>query len=77
MSREDVDRIIALLYLYFDALEYRVSVEMDNIANRLLHCPNKITYDEAVKLLQLHDKLEIMRTIDKELHELLDSMRHE
>ena len=76
MRVDDIDSLYSLLYLYFDALEYRIQVEVDNISNRLIYNPNKITYDEAVKLLQLKDKLEIIRAISLELHELLDSQRY-
>ena len=76
MRVDDIDSLYSLLYLYFDALEYRIQVEVDNISNRLIYNPNKITYDEAVKLLQLKDKLEIIRGISLELHELLDSQRY-
>lgn len=76
MRVDDIDSLYSLLYLYFDALEYRIQVEVDNISNRLIYNPKKITYDEAVKLLQLKDKLEIIRVISLELHELLDSQRY-
>ena len=75
MRVDDIDSLLSLLYLYFDALEYRIQVEVDNISNRLIYNPKKLTYDEAVKLLQLKDKLEIIRVISMELHELLDSQR--
>ena len=75
MRVDDIDSLLSLLYLYFDALEYRIQVEVDNISNRLIYNPKKLTYVEAVKLLQLKDKLEIIRVISMELHELLDSQR--
>ena len=74
LSKEYIAKIRTLIYLYFDALEYRISLELDNKTNRLLYNPKKLSYDDAVKILQLRDKLEILHVIEMELYQLLDSI---
>lgn len=77
MSKEEIDRIRALIYLYFEALEFRVKSELDNKTDRILLNSRNITYDDAVKILSLKDKIEIMAVIEKELYQLLDDISGE
>lgn len=72
---ELLDKTRALIYLYFDALEYKVGQELNNKCDRIIMNGRKISYEDAIKILQLKDKLEIMAVIEKELNELLDGLR--
>lgn len=72
---ELLDKTRALIYLYFDALEYKVGQELNYKCDRLIMNGRKLSYEDAIKILQLKDKLEIMAVIEKELNELLDGLR--
>lgn len=69
-----LSRVRALIYLYFDALEFKVSSELQNKTDILLLNGRSLSYDDALKILHLKDKIEILRTIEKELYEVLDSI---
>lgn len=74
MGNEDLARIRALIYIYFEALEYKISTELNSKIDRLLLNTRKISYDDAIKILQLKDKIEIIEKVEKELYELLDGI---
>lgn len=67
-------RVRALIYLYFDALEFKVGQELNNKCDILILNGRKLSYEDAIKILQLKDKLEILAVIEKELNELLDGI---
>lgn len=72
---ELLSRVRALIYLYFEALEYKVSTELQRKTDRLLFNGRALSYEDAVKILQLKDKLEIMKKIEIELNQVLDGIR--
>lgn len=74
MDNEDLARIRALIYIYFEALEYKISTELNSKIDRILLNTRKISYDDAIKILQLKDKIEIIEKVEKELYELLDGI---
>ena len=67
-------KVRTLIYLYFEALEFRVGQELANKTDRLLYNGRKLSYEDAIKILQLKDKLEKMAVIEKELNELIDGI---
>lgn len=72
MSDQEINRIRALIYLYFDAAETKLHNKLNSITDRiLLNCRN-MSYDDAVKILQIKDKIEVVEQIEKELYSLLD-----
>lgn len=74
LSKEDIARIRALIYLYFDAIEIRYKNDMQHKIDRILMNGRNLSYDDALKILQLKDKVEILEQIEKELYQLLDSL---
>ena len=74
LSKEEIARIRALIYLYFDGIEIRYKNEMQNKIDRILMNGRNLSYDDAIKILKLKDKVEILETIEKELYQLLDSL---
>ncbi len=74
LSKEDIARIRALIYLYFDGIEIRYKDEMENKIDRILMNGRNLSYDDAIKILKLKVRVEILETIEKELYELLDSL---
>lgn len=76
MSKEEIARIRALIYLYFEGLEIRYINEMNDKVDRILLNGRNLSYDDAVKILQLKDKVEVLGVIEKELYQLLDGLDH-
>lgn len=76
MSKEEIARIRALIYLYFEGLEIRYLNEMNDKVDRILLNGRNLSYDDAVKILQLKDKVEVLGVIEKELYQLLDGLDH-
>ena len=74
LSKEEIARIRALIYLYFDAIEIRYKNEMNNKIDHILLNGRNLSYDDAIKILKLKDKVEILEQIEKELYQLLDSL---
>lgn len=74
LSKEEIARIRALIYLYFDGIEIRYKNEMSHKIDRILMNGRNLSYDDAIKILKLKDKVEILETIEKELYQLLDSL---
>lgn len=64
--------IKTLLYLYFDAAEYKLRVRLDSITQRILLNGRKIPYEDALKILSLMDRLEFLQQVERELYKLLD-----
>lgn len=64
--------IKTLLYLYFDAAEYKLRVRLDSITQRLLLNGRKIPYEDALMILSLMDRLEFLQQVERELYKLLD-----
>lgn len=74
LSKEEIARIRALIYLYFDAISIRYKDEMNNKIDRILINGRNLSYDDAIIILKLKDKVEILEQIEKELYQLLDSL---
>ncbi len=74
MSNEDAARLRSLIYLYFDAAETKLHNRLNNITERILLNTRKISYDDALVILQIKDKIEIIEQIEKELYHLIDGL---
>lgn len=74
LSKEEIARIRALIYLYFDSIEIRYKNEMENKIDVILMNGRNLSYEDAIKILKLKDKIEILEVIEKELYQLLDSL---
>lgn len=66
-----MNRIHTLLYLYFDAQQYKTKSRIVDLTNRLLRSPHPITYSELSELLQLVAKLETLEKVEKDLYDLI------
>ena len=77
MSSNDIDRIRSLLYLYFDAAEFKLKSRLVSITERILYSSKNISYNEAVKILEIKDKIETVEQISKEIYSLLDGLQPE
>lgn len=74
MSNDDIARLRSLIYLYFEAAESKLHNRLNNITERILLNTRKISYDDALKILVIKDKIEIIEQIEKELYSLIDGL---
>lgn len=74
MSNEDIARLRSLIYLYFEAAESKLHNRLNNITERILLNTRKISYDDALKILEIKDKIEIIEQIEKELYSIIDGL---
>ena len=72
MSDKDVARIKSLLYLYFDAAEAKHRERFNSIRDRILMNGRNISYEDAVKILEVKHKLDIIDLMYHEICSLLD-----
>lgn len=64
----------SLMYLYFDACEYKLQSRLTSITDRILLNTRCVSYDEAVEIISLIDRIETVRKISTELYRLLDGI---